>query len=160
MRYKLQWNESTITQNSLNEPNPKSAKFEVKASCEETNELAINLTIQACIEKAVSYFPEHVTDESRYLICEWDTENTTLTLVVTDDSKKYESNFKVKCFMDGLNCLIKNTPEPELKNEVILSQSEMIKYAIKDYLTTCASFMKFSLVAVFHNNTRDKVELL
>jgi len=116
--------------------------------------------VQVCIEKAVSFLPDNVADESRYFLFEWDIEQSTLTIVVTDDTKKSDAKFVVKCSMSALKEEI-NSIEPGLAiKEKKLEYSDFIKYEIKDYLTTCSSFMQFSLVAVFHNKTRDKVELL
>ena len=124
------------------------------------SEKEIDIVIQECIEKAVSFFPDHVTDESRYFLFEWRIETSTLTIVATDDSKNNDANFTVKCFMSALNEAMNTITSEPAKKEKIAEHSDLIKYAIKDYLTTCGSFMQYSLVAVFTNNTRDKVELL
>jgi hypothetical protein len=124
------------------------------------SEKEIDVAIEACIEKAVSFFPDHVTDDSRYFLFEWKIETSILTIVVTDDAKQNDANFKIQCCMSALNDTINNTTADIAKNEIAIEHSDLIKYSIKDYLTTCAAFMQYSLVAVFHNKSRDKVELL
>ena len=104
-------------------------------------------TTISCIEKALSLLSENVIDESRYFLFEWNAEQSLLAIIVTDDTKKLDSKYVVKCQIQAL----------DLDKETLL---EEVKYEIKDYLTTCSAFFKFSLVAVFQGKSRDSVELL
>ena len=38
--------------------------------------------------------------------------------------------------------------------------SELVKGWIHNYLTTCSGFMKYSLIAIFHNESRENAKLL
>jgi len=138
----------------------KNEHIECIAIFNEHSENLVDMAIQVCIEKAVSFLPDYVTDESRYLLFEWNIETSTLTIVVTDDTKKHDAKFVVKCCMSALNEAVNRIDSELAKKEKALEYSDLVKYSIKDYLTTCAAFMQFSLVAVFHNTTRAKIELL
>jgi len=161
MTTKLEWKE-----HKLAPPSGESIKqsdtelIEYIAMLNEHSVKSLELAVQESIEKAVSFLPDNVVDESRYFLFEWDIEYSTLTIVVTDDTKKNDANFVVKCRMSALNEEINNIKSDQEKEEKKFEYSDFIKYEIKDYLTTCSSFMQFSLVAVFHNKTRDKIELL
>ena len=146
MSIKLDWKESNQT--------------DCVTTFDDHSEKNIDLAIQECIEKAVSFFPEHITDDSRYLIFEWNIETSALTIKATDDSKTNDANFTVQCYFSALNDAMNTTTSEPAKKEISIEHSDFIKYAIKDYLTTCGTFMQYSLVAVYTNNTRDKVELL
>jgi len=97
--------------------------------------------IQMSIDKAVSLLSDNINDNSRYFLVEWDEVNSNLRILVTDDSKQTDSKYVVTC-------------------QIPPHTSDDIKYWVKDYLTTCSEFFKFSLVAVFQCGTRDKLELL
>jgi len=158
MTIKLDWKESKLAPLVIAEN--KNEHVEYNAIFNEHSEELLKVAVQECIEKAVSFLPENVIDESRYFLFEWNIEHSTLAIVVTDDTKKNDAKFVVKCCMSALKAEINSIGSDLAKEEKALEYSDFIKYEIKDYLTTCSSFMQFSLVAVFHNNTRDKVDLL
>jgi len=161
MTIKLDWKENKLVSRSLETAAAnENEQVEYNAIFNEHSEEQLKVAVQACIEKAVSFLSENVIDESRYFLFEWNIEHSTLTIVVTDDTKKNDAKFVVKCCMSALNKEINSIDSDLAKEEKALEYSDFIKYEIKDYLTTCSSFMQFSLIAVFHNKTRDKVELL
>ncbi|MFT5420964.1 MAG: hypothetical protein ACI9D5_001717 [Candidatus Endobugula sp.] len=103
--------------------------------------------IGACIEKAITLLPNNINDDSLYFLVEWCSNSSTLSVVVTDDSKQKESPEVTSCSFSMINA----SAVESIGN---------VKYWVKDYLTTSAGFIQFSLVAVFGLGNRDKVELL
>jgi len=97
-----------------------------------------------------------IQDSSLYLLFEWNTDDTTLTIVVTDAEKKQDSNRIVRCAMVATD------------EEGAAETAEKIQYWIRDYLTTCDGFFAYSLVAIFHSYagesaralSRNNIELL
>ena len=82
--------------------------------------------------------------------------------MVTDDSKEKDSRHVVKCIMstldDKMNELASSSEDTwEAKTEEF---SELVKGWIHNYLTTCSGFMKYSLIAIFHNESRENTKLL
>jgi hypothetical protein len=112
-------------------------------------ETRFNPIISQCIDKATSLLADNLTDESRYLMFEWQKENHELTLLVTDDAKAKDSIHIVKCQITGLTNQIRRS---EL--------SQQLKETIHNYLTTCSGFMQYSLIAVFHDSSRDSTTLI
>jgi len=119
------------------------------AEFDEQSDEAIALAVQACMDKAIGFLSDNVDDESRYFLFEWNVACSTLTIVVTDDSRENDSQYVVKCLMSALD-----------DDKKSIEYVSMIKYEIKDYLTTSSEFLKYSLVAVFHSGSRGKVDLL
>lgn len=161
MTIKLDWKENKLT----SQPNDaavdsKNERIEYIATFDERSCILLESAVQECIEKAVSFLPDNVADESRYFLFEWDITHSALSIVVTDDTKKNDAKFVVKCFMSALKEELNSIESDLEKKEKEAEYSDFIKYEIKDHLTTCSSFMQFSLVAVFHNKTRDRLELL
>jgi len=149
---KLNWKESST--DSASEAD-KTRHF---AECVENIESHIISAIEQCIDKTMSLLSLNVKDESRYLMFEWDTKNSVLTTVVTDDLKENDSVHVVVCSMPGLNSemlQIKNTSVEDWESK-IEDYSFDVKYRINDYLTTCSEFLRYSLIAAFHNESRDK----
>jgi len=161
MTITLNWTENKLTSPSNDTVvNSKDERIEYIATFNEHSDQLVAKAVQESIEKAVSFLPDNVADESRYFLFEWDITHSALTIVVTDDTKINDAKFVVKCCMSALDQEINSIESDSAKKEKVLEHSDFIKYKIKDYLTTCSSFMQFSLVAVFHNKTREKVELL
>jgi hypothetical protein len=107
----------------------------------------IQHSIGACIEKAITLLPNNINDDSLYFLVEWCSNSSTLSVVVTDDSKQKESPEVTSCSYSMIN-------------EGPAESIERVKYWVRDYLTTSAGFIQFSLVAVFGLGDRDKMELL
>lgn len=111
------------------------------SDCVAQDEGGIRMALGECIEKSISLLQTNINNESLYLLFEWCASSSVLTIVVTDSSKKNDSQHVVKCTFTTL-------------------ESEDIQYWIRDYFTTCASFMNYSLVAAFHCNKRSESTLL
>jgi hypothetical protein len=159
MSTKSNWNEHKL-------PSPPSDteashdRIEYSVTLNDHSVEMVESATQACIDKAVSLLSENIVDNSRYFLLEWNISKSELTIVVTDDTKNNDSKYSVKCHMTGLRDEISKIESEAAKNEREQELSDVIKYFTKDYLTTCSGFMTFSLVAVFHNKTRARVELL
>ncbi len=150
----LEWKESQID-------SPKGAVLHF-VDCAETAEQAVFEVLAKVMNKAVDLLPENVSDDSRYFLCEWDAVASTLNIVVTDDHKQKDALNIVKLRLSGLV-----EPLESIKNEAVTEWatqanecSDNIKYFIRDYLTTSREFHQFSLIAVFHNDSRARVDLL
>jgi hypothetical protein len=111
------------------------------SECIVQDEGGIRLALGECVEKSVSLLQANISDDSLYLMFEWCASSSVLTIVVTDSSKKNDSQHIVKCTFAKL-------------------KTEDVQYWISDYFTTCASFMRYSLVAAFHCNKRSESTLL
>lgn len=119
--------------------------------CEYSEDKDIRQVINQTIDKAVSLFPNNVWDQSRYVIFEWDKENKRLGIVVSDDDKTTDSPDSVHCEITAYQTAADQDPQ---------SQADNIQYWIRDHLTTCTEFFRYSLIAVFHSHSRDKTSLL
>ncbi|WP_054112562.1 hypothetical protein [Marinagarivorans algicola] len=128
----LQWTQST--------------PFIHNAKCSHSEHLALKLAIEQCIEKACSLLVSNIQNDSLYLLFEWFPDVATLSVVVTDSSKMQDAPYVIECQFT----LSDNNAD----------MSEQIQYWIRDYLTTCASFMQYSLVAAFHSQGREHSVLL
>lgn len=141
----LDWN---IKQDPMNASDTDKAERIVHLSeFEGSKEEDIHAAMVICIEKAISMLHENVKDESRYFLFEWDTNNASLNIVVTNDSKEVDSNSAVRCTFPALK---------GQSDESILT----VRYWIRDYLTTCAELFRYSLISVFHHDNRANTELL
>lgn len=119
----------------------------------ETTELKIRNTIEACTDKAVSLLKTNIQDDSLYLLFEWDCNNASLNILVTDATKNHGAPEVICCRFPTL--------ATELNNQEKSSDySELVKFWLHDYLTTCTAFFSYSLVAIFHSSTRSNTELL
>lgn len=106
-----------------------------------TDESGIRSALAECVEKAISLLAANIQDESLYLMFEWSASSSRLSIVVTDSSKKIDSPQVVQCSFFKLD-------------------PEDLQYWLGDYFTTCESFMRYSLVAAFHCQTRMQSALL
>jgi len=106
-----------------------------------TEEPGIRLALGECVEKSISLLSANIEDESLYLLFEWCTSSSVLSIVVTDSSKKIDSPQVVTCGFSKLD-------------------AEDLQYWLGDYFTTCESFMSYSLVAAFHGQSRVESALL
>lgn len=105
---------------------------------------------------------DNIGIDSQYFMVEWDVDNATLTVVVTDDAKKNDSKHVVNCHMSTLD---------KKMNELAISSkaswetqtaefSETVRDWVHNYLTTCGAFMRYSLIALFHCESRENAKIL
>ncbi|PCK07540.1 MAG: hypothetical protein COA42_13860 [Alteromonadaceae bacterium] len=104
-------------------------------------EAGVKLALGECVEKSTSFLHLNINDESLYLLFEWCVLSSVLTIVVTDSKKQSDSPHVVQCSF----------------NEI---ETENVQYWLRDYITTCQSFMNYSLVAAFHCKSRAESTLL
>ena len=120
----------------------------VSADTDTTSEAELQLAVDAAVEYAVQLMPQNVRDESRYFICEWNTQVLRLNIVVTDESKMVESPLVLELSLPGM------------ANMDTGAVSELVKFWITDYLSTCSAFLRFSVIALFHTGDRTRGTLL
>ena len=118
--------------------------------------------INACVDKACALLEQNIREDSRYLLFEWDVENSTLTIVVTDDSKQSDSRDIVKCHFSAIDQRLNPADaDPHSEWQSDLSEfADDIQFWIRDYLTTCTQFLNYSLIAAFHRESRANCTLL
>ncbi len=119
----------------------------------DSDENTLRKTIEACADKAIGLLKTNIQDDSLYLLFEWNEESTTLNIVVTDATKQNDTPELVSCTFPHLALALVN-------EEQKAANTESIKFWLHDYLTTCAAFFSYSLVAIFHSSTRNNTELL
>jgi len=119
----------------------------------ETTELKIRKTIEACTDKAVSLLKNNIQDDSLYLLFEWNSNNASLNILVTDATKNHDAPEIICCRFPALATELNNQEESG-------DYTELVKFWLHDYLTTCTAFFSYSLVAIFHSSTRSNTELL
>lgn len=116
--------------------------------CSANNDTALRAAAGECVEKASCLLSENIDDDAMYVLFGWNAERASLTITVSDAAKQQDASQVVYCEFSALN--EKNNPE----------FTETLKYWITDYLTTCGSFMRYSLVAAFYSESRQQTALL
>lgn len=125
----------------------------------ETNDALLEKAIEAGAEKIISLLDSNIRDDSLYLLFEWDPLAAQLSASITDASKQMDSPQRIICDFPGLreNFARLNANQ---RDEQRIDLSERIKFWLHDYLATCTAFFKYSLVAIFHADSRANTELL
>lgn len=136
-----------IEKNELNHSDKTSVVF--FSECHESNDEAVKVALGECIEKSIALLKKNITDDSMFLLFEWNTSRSALTVVLTDDTKTTDSPYVVACIFSSIDKQIQAD-----------DYAEQVRYWLRDYFTTCSSFMRFSLVAAFHSCSRDDACLL
>lgn len=128
------------------------------AECADAANKFVISAIEQCIDKSLNLLSINVVNESRYLMFEWDKSYSTLTIAVTDHTKEHDSELVVRCQMTGLNKEMQSIQELSAEDwdKKVNAYSFDVKYSINNYLTTCNEFLRYSLIAAFHSETRDK----
>ena len=94
MTNQLAWKTSDIERTSPQYDKTKQTLHSSTCRIEKAEQLVP--IVNQCIEKAAYLLAENLTDESRYLMFEWQQDKKELTIVVTDDSKLNDSQHIVK----------------------------------------------------------------
>jgi len=115
--------------------------------------------LETCAAKAISLLDQNIQDDSLYLLFEWNANTAELTIVVTDAEKKQDSPFSVGTHFTALQQEIQSLSIPE-QAEKMETTNELVKFLLSDYLASCSAFFRYSLVAIFHSNTRSNSNLL
>ncbi|MFT7405188.1 hypothetical protein [Zhongshania sp.] len=146
---KVNWEMSVL-------PSGKRAEYIYVTDSAAQLETELEPLIIACVDKAVSVMPENINDDSLYLIFEFD-DHGVLRIVMTDDTKQQESAYGIACDMSSVTQYLAESDYWKFKGEPF---ADIVKHCIRDYLTTCGAFMRYSLVAVFSEGDRARTELL
>jgi len=120
----------------------------VAAEASVTDEQDLQLAVDEAIEYGVQLMATNVRDKSRYFICEWNTLELRLNIVVTDESKTEESPIALELSLPGMADMDRQ------------KSTELIQFWITDYLSTCSAFLRFSVIALFHTGDRTRGTLL
>ncbi|GLQ29537.1 hypothetical protein [Litoribrevibacter albus] len=113
----------------------------------------VKSAIVQCADKAFSMFDETVLDTSMFCLFEWQADEGTLTVVVTDETKQSEGKHRVSVVLPELRG---EQSEDFLEPDFL----EDMQAFIRDYLTTCLPFLQFSLIAAFSLGNRQTVKML
>lgn len=124
-------------------------------SVSETSEKTVRHIIEAATDKAIGLLDKNIQDDSLYLLFEWNLNQTTLNILVTDASKTADSPASVCCIFSSLAIELARESEEQRDN-----YTDSVKFWLHDYLTTCTAFFNYSLVAIFHSGSRQDTELL
>lgn len=148
----LDWNETPADNGSV-------LSF---AECALTEDGHVYGALAQAVEKAVLLLDDNVKDDSRYFLFEWDAVESELTIVVTDDHKQSDSLKVVKLSLPGLAKPLETLQDDAVSEWAATAEecSDNIKFFIRDYLTTSSGFHQYSLIAIFHNESRNKTDLL
>lgn len=125
----------------------------------ETSDTEIKAAIEASAEKIIGLLSDNILDDSLYLLFEWDPANAILTASVTNADKTEDSPQHIRCEFSGIKTNMKRLDAAK-RVEQQTDLTESVKFWLHDYLTTCTAFFKFSLVAIFHADSRANTELL
>ncbi len=124
-------------------------------SVSETSENAVRESIEACVGKAIQLLAHNIQDDSLYLLFEWNPHTAELNVVVTDASKTRDAPESVSCRFSSL--AVELARENDMQRKAYI---ESIKFWLHDYLSTSTTFLGYSLVAIFHTDSRANSELL
>jgi len=122
-------------------------QYSHQAHCKSNDESVIKKAVDETVEKSISYLDENIRDDSLYFLVEWKSDDSSLTIFVSDDTKQKESLHIVRCSFD---CQTDG-------NNI---NGDTIQYWTRDLLTTSANFIRFSLVAIFSQGDRQRTVLL
>jgi len=125
----------------------------------ETSDTEIKMAVEASAGKIIGLLADNILDDSLYLLFEWDPANAVLTASVTDADKKQDSPQHIRCEFSGIKANFERLDAAQ-RIEQQVDLTECVKFWLHDYLTTCTAFFKFSLVAIFHADSRSNTELL
>jgi len=125
-----------------------------------TSDEQVESAVHACIDKMSTLLDKNVHDDSMFLLFEWDVVYSILTIAVTDSAKQKDSSDVVKCSFTAIDSKMRVVESSEARESKVNELVENIQFWIKDYLPTCTTFLRYSLVATFHRESRENSLLL
>lgn len=137
----LSWNE-------LKSETEAGEKIAIFAECGSDGPQEQRLAINEMVDKTVELLPLEVQDESMYLVFAWDAVAGRLSAAVAGEGKVIHGQREVCCQFSALA----GSADAEL--------FEVIRFWVRDYLTTCNEYMRFSLIAVLHSGDVRRAVLL
>jgi hypothetical protein len=121
------------------------------AQCNDPGDAAVQLFINSAIDRAIAIIPQSMQDNARYLLFNWDSNKACLKVVTTDDDKSHDAPESIQLDIPAWQVSA---------GSVCSEQSDTLHYWIRDYLTTCAEFLHYSLIAVYCEGDRKRTRLL
>lgn len=119
--------------------------------CDDPQDTVVQSFINSAIDRSIAIIPQSMHDDARYLLFNWDPYKASLTAVTTDDAKSHDAPESIQ--LDIPAWQVSTSSEAP-------RQTEKLHYWIRDYLTTCAEFLHYSLIAVYCEGDRSKTRLL
>ncbi len=147
----LNWNESTMPTPPEGAMGDEGEYIVYTVAPDVTDDKRVQSAINHSAEKAASMQRKNINDDSMYLLFNWDSEQRSLMVCVTDAARKKDAARVVICQFPAL---------AEVENTASDEYAEEVKYWISNYLTTSQAFLQYSLVAGFCRGDRKRVELL
>ena len=135
--------------------NTDSPRYLHQTVCNEPNEAAIKEVVDGSIERAIDCLHENIQDDSLYFLVEWNDAESSLTIIVTDDSKQKESPHKIVSDFSNVMGQVMSGAMKDINVDI-----EKIQYWVRDFLTTSTGFIRFSLVAIFSRGDRSNTILM
>jgi len=135
--------------------NTDSPRYLHQTVCNEPNEAAIREVVDGSIERAIDCLHENIQDDSLYFLVEWNDAESSLTIIVTDDSKQKESPHKIVSDFSNVMGQVMNGAIKDSNVDI-----DKIQYWVRDFLTTSTGFIRFSLVAIFSRGDRNNTLLM
>jgi hypothetical protein len=121
------------------------------AQCNDPQDTVVQSFINDSIDRAIAIIPQSMHEDARYLLFNWDPYTASLTAVTTDDDKSRDAPESIQL---DISAWLAST------DSVTAVQTETLHFWIRDYLTTCAEFLHYSLIAVYCEGDRSKTRLL
>jgi hypothetical protein len=121
------------------------------AQCHDPQDAAVQSFINSAIDRAIAIIPQSMHENARYLLFNWDGNKACLTAVTTDDNKSHDAPESIQLDIPAWQVSA---------GSVSTEQSDTLHYWIRDYLTTCAEFLHYSLIAVYCEGDRSNTRLL
>jgi len=118
------------------------------ANCAETVDQDVQAALYRCADYAFSLLEDNIQDDSMFCLFIWDAKDSAFSIVVTDEKKGSDAKHRVTLSFTGFS------------GDGFSNLADSAKYWLTDYLTTCPSFLAFSLLAAFVRGDRAKVELM
>ena len=124
------------------------------AECTGVTDIALKQAVSNCVQKAIEHLHSNIQNDSMYLLFEWSKTNALLTAVVTDELKQNDANIVIQCQFQKLS------QKPLQTEDEMQQYADNIHFWIRDYLTTDNAFLHYSLIAIYHDSSRDNTRLL
>lgn len=141
----LSWNE-------LQSETEAGEKIAIAAVCGSDSPQEQRMAVNEMVDKTVELLPLEVRDESMYLVFTWDAAAGQLSAAVAGEGKLIHGEREVSCQFAALA----GSADADVDGELF----ETIRFWVRDYLTTCNEYMRFSLIAILHSGDVRRAVLL
>lgn len=120
------------------------------AQCPHTDPIDIQQFIDHTVERAIAIIPQSLRDNGRYLLFDWNPQQASLTIVTTNDDKSIDAPESVQVIINDW----------QQRGGASEAQSAELQFWLRDYLTTAAAFLHFSLIAIYCEGDRRQTRLM